>query len=70
MVRHGAQVFADHDHPVAHTLEGEDADEVLIAVTHVGSGVSFHAVGDPVKAEKTHHVIDAQRAAMLAGPPY
>ena len=62
----GPQVFADDDHLMAHAFERQDADQIFVVLADIGAGGGLGALRNPEEAEESHHVIDAQGAAVPA----
>src|SRR4051812_12966955 len=70
---HRAEIFANEHAFVAMRLEGKNRKKLVAVVKNVRSGLGAKPCGHPVKAVKTHHMIESQHAAIVhlifkAGP--
>ena len=65
IIRHGAQILADHHAAGARGLDGQYAEHRLVVVHHVGAIAGAKSLRNPPQAEQSQHVIDTHRARML-----
>jgi len=63
--RDGTQILTDNNRFIPMRFEGQDGVELLGRVTDVCSLASLHPLGDPEKAVKAHHMVNAKDARML-----
>jgi len=64
-VRHGAQVFADHQALMVQAFTGDQAEQVVKRVMHIGAFGGRRVGRHPEQPHQTHHMVDAQRAGVL-----
>jgi hypothetical protein len=62
LVRHRAQILADDHATVALALEAQDAEELVERITDIRARIGLRAGWNPVQAQQSHDVVDAQRA--------
>ncbi len=67
LVLDGAEILTDHHGAGAVSLQGQEVEQIVVGVSHVGTLGRTGAGRDPVQPEQTHHVIDTQARAAGEG---
>ena len=63
--RYGSQILADHHTAVTLTLQRQNRQQIVYRILNVSTVIGRLTVRDPPQTQHRHHVIDAQRPAVL-----
>ena len=65
LYRYGSQILADHHTAMTLTLQRQNRQQIVYRILHIGAVIGRFTVRDPPQTQHRHHVIDAQRPAVL-----
>ena len=63
------QILADYKGLGAMALQGEDRQELVGRVAHIGARARLGLRGNPEEAKQPHHVVNPQAGRMAGGRP-